>query len=402
MDAIVVHYGEIGTKGENRPFFEKKLVENIKLALKDEKIISVNRIFGRIIVELDKENLARDFRMPEAFASEHKKSNLQNILQKLKCVFGIANFMPVLKANLEISDIKKKASVLIKNLKSKSIKVDTTRPYKLFKYNSVRVNEILGDILSKKFKIILKNPEKTLFVEITEDGAFLGIEKTNGFGGLPVRVSGKVVSLLSGGIDSPVSSWLAMKRGCEVIFVHFQNDTLEKNVDKIIELAKVLKKYQNNAKLYVVPFGEAQRKIIAKVASEYRMIIYRRFMARIAEKICEKEKALALLTGDNLGQVASQTLENLSCVSEAVKMQILRPLLTYDKNETVNLAKQIGTYEISIKKYADCCSFMIAKHPVTKGKLAEIKKLEKNLNAKAIVSDCMKKAKILEVSRTAG
>jgi len=350
---VLIHYSEIALKGKNRKFFEKKLMENVRKVLGGR----VFKAYGRIFASCNLEE--------------------SEIKEKLGLLPGVANFSFSYRVSNEIEKIKETALEIAKKSKEKSFKIETRKSTE-FEYGSQKVNEIIGKEVAEKTnkKVNLSNPEFTIYIEITEQGSFIYRDKFSGIGGLPIGATGKVVALISGGIDSPVASFLAMKRGCEIVALHFYNENLSKP-DKIYEIIEVLKKIQPKIKLHVIPFGKIQRKIIENVDSRYRMIIYRRIMNRIAEKIAKKEKAKAIITGDSLGQVASQTLENMKVIDEATELQVLRPLLCYNKDEIVLLAKKIGTYEISIKEYLDCCSFMVAKHPITKAKIEVVREIEK-------------------------
>lgn len=374
-NSIVVHYGEIGTKGKNRSFFEKKLVENIRWNLKNQ-FISIKRIYGRIIIDI-KEN-----------------SNLDQLKERLSSIFGIINFSYAIKTSLDIEEIKKTSLTLIPE-KAKSFRISSSRSNKNFQYSSQDLNKMLGEYIqkNKNLNVNLENPDITIFVEITENNSFVYNEKIKSLGGLPVGVSGKVVSLISGGIDSPVSSFLMMKRGCSVIYVHFYNSTIntKQSMEKVISIVKVLSKYQFKTKLYLVPFENIQKEIIKKVNSRYRMIIYKRFMLMISEKILENEKANALVTGDALASVASQTIENLDVIYSSTKKPKLSPLLGFDKEEIIQIAKKISTFNLSILPYEDCCSFLISEHPTTKANLIEILNFEKNINIKDLINEAIEK-----------
>lgn len=370
---ILVHYGEIGIKGKNRTVFENCLVRNIRRAL-DGYVKKIEKEYGRIII--------------------FEKNEHEKIKKRLEKLPGIENFSFVYEANLDIEEIKKKALDLAKQKKIfHSFKIDARRANKKFPYNSMQINEIVGDEIRKKLnkKVDLEKAELTIFIEIGNKRAYLYTEKFSGVGGLPVGSQGKVISLLSGGIDSPVASWLMMKRGCEVIFLHFYNENLVAKPEKVEKIIKKLTETQLETKAYFIPFADLQYEIIKTIPAKYRMIVYRRFMTKIAEKIAEKEEAKAIVTGDSIGQVASQTLENLQCIYEA-SMPILSPLIGMDKKEIVDIAKKLGTYEISIKPYDDCCSFMIAKHPATKAKLYEIKEMEKKIEFD--LEELIKKAEV--------
>ena len=273
---VVVHYEEIGTKGKNRSMFEKKLVDNLRSSLSKDVYDNIKRVYGRILIEL-------------------KKFDEEKVREKLKKVAGIANFSFASKTELDIEDIKAKLLEIAEKNKDKSFRISSKRGYKEFPHSSQKLNEVLGAYLidKLKMKVNLDNPEVAFFVEVTEKGAFIYTEKTKGLGGLPVGVSGKVISLLSGGLDSPVAAWKMFKRGCSVVFVHFHNETINKSgvEDKILKLVENLSSYQFKTKVYLIPFGKLQNEIIKVVPSKYRMIVYRRVMFKIAEKILQEEKA---------------------------------------------------------------------------------------------------------------
>ena len=358
-------------KGRNREFFENKLVQNIKQATKIKKVV---RKYGRLLLETEKD-----------------------VTEILKKIPGIAFFAKVERAKLDIADINKTAEKILKKEKGHTFTIKTKRSNKNFPLKSPDVNKEIVKYVEKKLGKSgeYKNAEIKLFVDITDKEVFLYSNKIKGIGGLPVRSCDSLVCLLSGGLDSPVAAYMMMKRGCEIIFVHFYNDKLQKNTDKIEELAEQLTKYQLKTKIYLIPFGELQQELILKVPAKTRMIIYRRYMIKIANKISEKEKIEGLVTGDNLGQVASQTVANLKCAYAASKIPVFSPLIGLNKEEIMNIAKEIGTYDISIKKYADCCSYLVPQHPETRGHLKTIEKIEQEIDAK-IVEKVLKKAKIKE------
>lgn len=357
---ILIHYGEIGIKGKNRAVFENCLIRNVSKALRGYAK-KIRREYGRIIV-----------------FEENGKEEIKRRLEKIP---GIENFSFVHETKLDIEDIKRRALEVAKEEKFTTFKILTKRANKDFPYSSMQVNEILGEEIRKKLhkKVDLRNAELTIFIEIGSKNAYIYTEKCEGIGGLPVGVEGKVISLLSGGIDSPVASWLMMKRGCNVIFVHFYNEKLVAKPNKAEEIVKKLNESQLESIAYYIPFADLQYEIIKEVPAKYRMIVYRRFMAKIANEIASIEKAKAIVTGDSLGQVASQTLENLLCIYDASSLPVLSPLIGFDKKEIIEMAKKIGTYEISIKPYEDCCSFMVAKHPATKANVEEIREMESRI-----------------------
>jgi thiamine biosynthesis protein ThiI len=262
------------------------------------------------------------------------------------------------------------------------------------------VNRELGTYIIKRFKvkISLKEPQKEIFVELVEGKAYVFDEKFKGLYGLPVGVSGKVLHLLSGGIDSPVAAWLLMKRGCGVDFLHFHafREFDERKSGKILGLVKILAQYCFKSRIFFVPYYPFEAEAV-EAPVKYRLVLFRRFMVRVAEAIANKHGIKALGSGENLAQVSSQTLENIAVVSKATSLPILRPLLTYEKNETVNLATQIGTFEISTIPYKDCCSLFITKHPVTKARLEIVESIEKKMNLNEAIKESLEKVEIINI-----
>ncbi|HDY72854.1 MAG TPA: tRNA 4-thiouridine(8) synthase ThiI [bacterium] len=387
MNYIVCHYHEIALKGKNRKFFEEKLVFNIKSALPKTSFEFVKRISGRIIVKLTDRGLK-------------KQTKIKNIL---KDVFGIVNFSFVDSCKPEIKVIKNKALEILKSKRFKTFKIQAQRSDKEFSLTSQKINEKVGafivDNLNKKVK--LEKPGATCFIEITKNQAFLYTEKIKGPGGLPVSTGGKAAVLLSGGIDSPVAGFLTMKRGVKVVFVHFHAHpyTDKASIDKVKRIVKSLNRFQFNSKLYLVPFADVQKQIVLKMPAKLRVVFYRRFMLRIAQVVGRKERVSALVTGDSIGQVASQTLENILAISEAVNIPILRPLIGFDKEEIINLAKKIDTFDISILPYQDCCARFLPVRVEIKANLKQVKLEEKRLDVKELVKRALKATKLLTISK---
>jgi len=383
MDYIICHYHEIGLKGKNRKFFEEKLVDNIKKSLLKGCFDLVKRISGRIIIKVNEKGAKKEKEMTAALSN----------------VFGISYFAWAVSCPQKLSAIKEKAAQILKEKKSSTFKIATQRSKKDFHLTSQQINEKVGEFIVKnlKRKVKLDNPGTTCFIEIVEKYAFLYTSKVKGCGGLPVGVSGKAVVLLSGGIDSPVASFLAMKRGIKVIFVHFHSTphTDRASIEKAKQIIKLLNKFQFQSKLYLVPFAGIQKKILLKVPAKLRIIFYRRFMLAIAEKIAHRERALALVTGDSVAQVASQTLENIRVISESSALPILRPLAGYDKEEIIRSAQQIGTFTLSILPHQDCCARFLPKHPETKANIWEVKRAEKKLNVEGLINKTLDKTKTL-------
>jgi tRNA uracil 4-sulfurtransferase len=362
---ILVHYGELALKGKNRRLFERKLIENIKSV----GFKRVRRLEGRLVAEAGN-------------------------LNSLKHVFGISWFTPAFKVEKNIIAIREKVFERVgdKIANNSTFGVFVKRADKSFPLNSLKVAEIIGKDIENKFniKVNLNNPELRIYIEIAEE-VFIHFEKIIGLGGLPVGVSGKVLCLLSGGIDSPVASYLMMKRGCQVDYIHFhtfpKNEAVSKT--KIKYLVRSLDEYGLTSRIYLVPHHPFQFALLDKlVNSRHELVLFRRFMLKVAERIAGVSGYQALVTGDSLGQVASQTLENLNVVNEGISLPIVQPLISFDKQEIVDLAKKIGTYEISIKPYKDCCS-IIASRPKTNSRLKSIIALEKRIGTDRVVDETL-------------
>lgn len=359
-DIYVIHYGEIGLKGKNRDYFEGALLKNIKRALPGFK---VKKRHARLVIE----------------------EGAADISRILRFIPGIKYFAPAKRAAVEIEALKAAALHLARTEGdcARSFKIATKRTNKSFPLSSIEINRIVGGHIVEETgrAVSLENPDLTVYIEVYDHEAYVYREKSYGVGGLPVGTAGRVVALLSGGIDSPVAAFMMMKRGCEVVPVHFFNETIHspKVRRKIELLAGRLTKVQSRIKLYMVPFGGLQREIIKFIPARYRMLVYRRTMMRIAGEIAGIEGAQAIVTGDSLSQVASQTLDNLGVIYAASRWPVLPPLLGFDKEETIKIAREIGTYEVSIQPYEDCCTFMVARHPETRGKVELIEELESNL-----------------------
>jgi len=383
FDVAVVHYGEIALKGGNRPFFENMLVKNIKLALHGLDYDSVKRVSGRVLVKLG------------------KNFDIERIKERLEKVFGIEYFSFGQECKQDVKTISNVALSNIKNKKFKKFKVDTKRSEKSFRLTSQQINEKVGALLKGKLKkkVDLEKPDLTVFVEIVHDKAFVYFEKIRGPGGLPVGVSGKAVALVSSGIDSPVAAYKAMKRGLNVVFVHFHSYpyTDRASIAKTVSLVGILNRHQFGSRVYLVPFSEVQDEIVTKAHPYLRVLLYRRFMLRIAEEIAKKEGAKALVTGESLGQVASQTLDNIHAVSAVSTMPVLRPLIGCDKNEIIGMAQDIGTYAVSIRPHSDCCSLFLPKRPATHARPEQLEKAEAALDAESLVRRSVERSEVKEL-----
>ncbi|MCH7658997.1 MAG: tRNA 4-thiouridine(8) synthase ThiI [Bacteroidetes bacterium] len=373
---IICHYSEIGLKGKNRKFFEDRLRDNIKKVLNTigaDVFQSVHRIYGRILVKL----------------SSEKHESLDDIKDALQNTFGIAYFAFVCRVPQKMENIIATSQNLLSEEKFETFRITSRRVDKNFPLNSQKVNEEVGAgiIAGLDKKVKLKNPDITCYVDIVDRSAFVYTKRFQGPGGLPVGVSGKTIVMISGGIDSPVAAFYAMKRGATAIFIHFHSVpyTNRASIDKVRELIQVLRIFQTKCKLYLVQFSPIQREIMVKTKARYRVVLYRRFMFRIAHAIAKKEKAHAIFTGESLGQVASQTLENMETIEAVTTIPIMRPLIGLDKQEIVDMAKRLGTFEISILPDQDCCSLFVPKHPATKSKIDDLEKEEEKLDVLNLV-----------------
>ena len=348
MKYAIIHYDEIGLKGGNRIHFERWLVRNIK-AKAGSVVESCIRESGHLTA---------------------KVNDVEKAKKVLSAMPGIAFFSFAERVEIDIDEITKVSLAALKKAEFDTFKIDTRRSDKGFELNSMQVNQIVGEAVVNKYKkkAKMKNPDLTLKIQVSNKFAYISTENIDGVGGLPTQPKNKVVTLLSGGFDSPVAAFLMMKRGCEVIMVHFQNSGQMKNAvqDKIVKLAKQLSNYQQNTKLYIVPFEKIQKEIIMKVKAELRMLVYRKVMIKIASEVAKKERARFLVVGDSLSQVASQTIHNLEATYAGSDKHVLSPLIGMDKKEIINISKKIGTYTISELPYGDCCSYFVPKHPELK------------------------------------
>src|SRR5437016_2639659 len=333
MTSIVVHYKELALKGKNRPWFIQLLMRNLKTALAGLHVRSFKSIMGRIEIEMGSD------------------TPWEEVRQRLGRVFGIANFSPAGRAPHDFNALASAILVDLGDRETSSFRVTATRADKRLPFTSPQVEREVGGLIkeAKGWAVDLERPALTIHLEMLPDRSFYLFGKETGAGGLPTGTGGRVACLLSGGIDSPVAAYRVMRRGCHVLFIHFHSYPIlsRASQEKVRELAALLTTYQLRSRLLLVPFGELQQKVVLSVAPELRVVIYRRLMLRIAEQFARQWRAQALVTGDVLGQVASQTIENMSTIAEAARLEILRPLVGMDKDEIVAEAVRLGTYPIS-------------------------------------------------------
>lgn len=367
IDLILLKYGEIALKGLNKPLFERKLMANINRRLDKIGKFSVRRAQSTVYVEpLD-------------------NADMNEAVEALKQVFGIVNICPVVKCEKNMESIAETVVECVRDNRcgEKTFKIEAKREDKNFPLNSPQICMELGGKVLEAFNdltVDVHNPDMVVNVEIRQD-AFVYTKKEKGAGGMPTGTNGKATILLSGGIDSPVAGYMIAKRGVELEAVHFHSHpyTSDRAKEKVIDLAKQMSKYCGKINLHVVPFTKIQLEIIEKCPENYLTVIMRRIMMRIAEKISVKQGSAALITGESIGQVASQTMESLVCTDNAVNQPVFRPLIGMDKEEIVTISKKIDTYETSILPYEDCCTIFVPKHPKTKPNLDEIIKAEEAL-----------------------
>ncbi len=365
-DIILIHYSEIGLKKGNRQFFENKLKQNILKAVEDLPVDNLKIDYGRFLLYLKKD------------------SPVDVIVQRLEKVFGIAYFSPAYGGSTDIAELKEEIFEKIKRLQFDTFCIRTRRSDKSYPLKSVEVNRIVGERIHEDLQkpVNIKQPDVACHIEIYNKQIYYYFERIEGRRGLPVGSSGKVVSMLSAGIDSPVSSYQLMKRGCRVIFVHFHSFPLTNKASyhNAIRLAQKMTEYQYSTKIYLVPLIKLQEAIILNAPAKLRLILYRRMMFRIAEQIAKREKAKALVTGESVGQVASQTLENIAAIADAISLPVLRPLIGMDKEEIIQQARKIATYDISVEPYDDCCSYLVPESPETRAKMDEVLSAEQKVD----------------------
>jgi len=385
MRCAIVHYHELALKGRNRDLFEDRLVRNIQLALKDVGVTRVEKLRSRIRVLLPPEtgdDIVRD---------------------RLRRVCGIANFFLAQSVPLDLAQpsLDELNAAVIESLKGQSFssfRVTAKRADKRLTMTSMDVERAVGAAVCERLDkpVSLKDPALTVYIELLSKEAYFSTNKIDGPGGMPVGVSGTVACLLSGGIDSPVAAFRMIKRGCRAVFVHFSGRPLVSRAseEKARDLAQILTASLYESRLYVIPFGEIQREIVVNTPAPFRVVLYRRMMLRIAEALAKKEHCWGLVTGDSLGQVASQTPENLSVIGEVAELPILRPLIGMDKLEITDEARRLGTYEISIEPDQDCCKLFTPPHPSTKTRLDVLQKVEQALDVPRLVTQGLDKAEL--------
>lgn len=382
---IMVRYGELSTKGKNRKDFIKQLGKNVRAVLHPFPNLEVKAQRDRLHVSLNDED-------DEA------------VINALKGVFGIENFYPSIQVDKNMDAIKQTALQMVREQyrEGATFKINTRRQDKHFDYNTNQINNILGDYVLTNvdgISVDVKHPDIAIRVEVRMNGAFLSSEKIQGAGGLPVGTGGRATMMLSGGIDSPVATYQAMKRGVKIDMIHFYSPpyTSEQALNKAKQLTSVLAKYSGNIQFIQVPFTEVQETIKEKVPEGYLMTIQRRMMLRIAAAITKNRHCTGVFTGEALGQVASQTLESMMAINDVTTMPVLRPLVSMDKTEIIKIAKNIGTYDLSILPFEDCCTIFTPPAPKTHPNLEKSRKFEGYIDVDGLMQRAMDGIKITDI-----
>ncbi|MHB8096129.1 MAG: tRNA uracil 4-sulfurtransferase ThiI [Erysipelotrichaceae bacterium] len=353
-DRILVRFGELSNKGKNRNLFVRQLIQNLKYQLSNYPDIRYRNQFDRIMIELN-------------------GADSEDVLERARHVFGIRSLSPVVVTSMDFDLINEACLELMKQEKVGTFKVDTNRKDKTLNFKSNDLNlSVAKTILSQTdHKVDVHNPDIRIRIDVDAEKASIAVKTVLGAQGFPIGVGGKALLLLSGGIDSPVAGYYTMRRGVEIECIHFAAPpyTTIQALDKVKQLAEKLSVYQPRIKLHVVPFTEIQLEIYKKAHPAYTVVLMRRAMMKIAERVMHENKMLALVSGESLGQVASQTLQSMTSIQDAMNGLIIRPLLTFDKNDIIDVAKKINTYETSILPYEDCCTIFSVTNPITKPKL---------------------------------
>ena len=384
-DHILIRYGELGLKGKNIKQFILQLQKNIQEALKEFPATRVTRSQGRMFIVLNGQD-------PEP------------IIEKCKTIFGIYSLSLAIKVKNEVEAIKEGALAALKqNEDAHTFKVSVRRANKGFPIGSQEMNRVLGAHLLKNtmnFTVNVHEPDVEIKVEIREKATYITSTVIRAAGGLPVGTGGKTLLLLSGGIDSPVAGYLIMKRGVELEMIHFHSPpfTSERAKQKVLDLTKVLTEYGGSIKIHLVPFTKLQQEIFKSIPERYAMTVMRRVMLQISEKVCQKNNILAMATGESLGQVASQTLASMNVINEVTNMPVIRPLVGLDKEEIISYSKEIGTYDISVRPYEDCCTIFVPKSPVTNPTREKVNYLETSTDFSTLIDKAVENIEEITIS----
>ena len=380
---IILKYGELTTKKDNINYFLKTLKNNINIILKDINH-TITYDFGRMFIDV-------------------KSEDIEKVVEKLKCIFGIHEIIVgYISEDKSLDNIKTNILSLIKDKNFKTFKVSTKRSDKTFPLNSMEISKSLGGYILRNISNIqvdIHNPELLVSVEIRKNEVLYYFNGEAGLGGYPVGTLGKGLLMLSGGIDSPVAGYLAIKRGVKIEAIYFESPphTSESAKDKVIKLARLLAKYNTTVKLHVINFTRIQETILKNIPHEYLITIMRRMMYRISAIIAHNSKCNILINGESIGQVASQTLTSMRVINEVVKMPVIRPVACFDKLEIIDLAKKIGTYDISTLPYEDCCTIFVPEHPVINPSSIKAIEYEELIPFKDLIHEAIKNHEVISV-----
>lgn len=383
-DHIVIRYGELSLKGRNRKLFTSQLMKNVRVALRAFPNIHIQTKRDRMYIVLNGEDQ-------------------EAIIERCSKIFGIQNMSLAIKVASEEKAIKEEALALLKNSNAKTFKISTKRSNKDFPIGSQDFNQLLGAHLlinTENISVDVHHPDLEITVDIRDEATYLTSEKVVGAGGLPVGTAGKSLLLLSGGIDSPVAGYQAMKRGVELEAIHFHSPpyTSERAKEKVLDLAEKLAFYGRNIKVHVIPFTALQQKIHREIPHGYSMTIMRRMMMRISEAVAKKEEILSLITGESLGQVASQTMESMHAINAVTSYPVIRPLIAMDKDEIIHISEKIEMYPISIRPYEDCCTVFVPKSPKTKPRLEKVEQFESQLDFKQDIEEILENIETITIA----
>lgn len=377
---IMIKYGELTTKKANRNFFVQTLTNNINKKLKNLNVkITKDRV--RMYIECE-------------------ESDFEDVISNLNKVFGLHGIVVAEKVNNNVEEIKEVALKKIKEYNGKTFKVETKRADKSFPISSMEFNNVIGGFILKNtdLKVDVHNPDIKLNIEIRNEGTFIYFNELRGIGGYPVGIQGKGLLMLSGGIDSPVAGYLALKRGVDLECIYFESPphTSLEAKNKVIELANIINEYSGNIKVNVVPFTKIQEEIYKNVPDSYIITIMRRMMYRICERICQKHKLKVIINGESIGQVASQTLTSMIVINNVTNLPVIRPVACMDKLEIIDVAKKIGTYETSILPYEDCCTIFLPRHPVINPELKKCIEYEKKFDYESLIEEAVNNIEIIK------
>jgi thiamine biosynthesis protein ThiI len=379
---VIVKTHEVALKGKNRPWFMRRLTDNLRAATRGAGVQSVWQ--GQMLVGL---TLVDESAWPA-------------VAQRVKDCFGVAKFFRAYQAPQDLGKVKALLPGLLEGRQFASFRITANRADKRFPLGSSEINRDLGKYVQDLTgaRVDLERPDLTIFLDVLSRGILIYFQEERGYGGLPVGVSGVLMAMLSGGIDSPVAAWHMMKRGCQVQFVHFHSYPLVdmSSMEKAADLAQHLTRHQYASSLFLVPLSEIQKRIIVSTPPSYRVILYRRFMVRVAEALARRQGAKAIVTGESCGQVSSQTLDNIVVIDQSANIPILRPLIGFNKEEIVDVARAIGTFPISILPDQDCCTLFVPKHPETRGDVETVCRLESALPVDDLVRQALDNTEVKE------